>query len=345
MVSGVRFFAIVAAGLLAACSATSTMPRVPQRDTLRNVLIRQSTPQYEAVALPSGFVPNAIMQDGAIPGAIHGNAALYHDGELAVLGKYNGEPTQAMSANESGQVVGYASRRAVEYRNGVFSALPRVPNCQEKEEALSINDSGDVYGVCWKSGESDAPQIARFAPGSASLISGPLNGRGYSVDVNSSGEFAFTATIFAGYKSYAAFGTCLTSKALLPNYQYSGATSINDYGTIVGFLTNNSTFTQTNAFVHRFGEPVIVLPMVPTSTSMAASAINSYGTIVGTWSNASAANGIFLYKSGVVYDVTKSIKPADSYELLPGLADSGSFIVISTTNFRYALVRPEMANN
>src|SRR5579883_3279997 len=68
----------------------------------------QAPLHFVATALPSTFVPKAIMKDGQIPGNAGNFAAVYQHGKLRILGSYHGEQTFTTSVNSLGQAVGYA---------------------------------------------------------------------------------------------------------------------------------------------------------------------------------------------------------------------------------------------
>jgi hypothetical protein len=77
---------------------------------------RDHAMQFNAIALPGGFQPIAIMKDGAIPGSIRDHAAVFSHGRLKILKDYPGctigEQSQffvntATSVNVDGEVVGY----------------------------------------------------------------------------------------------------------------------------------------------------------------------------------------------------------------------------------------------
>jgi hypothetical protein len=333
----------ITASLLVACSAGGASPPLQQqsastRPLAVNAAIQYPTPQFKAVLLPSGFIPVAMMKDGQIPGSFGAGAAIYRNGKLVVLGQYNGQTTVATSVNSLGVAVGYASGTAtapaVEYANGKFSALPHVKNCQYADEADTINDVGDVYGTCFEFGESDSPQIARYRPGTPSLISGPFSGRGAMFNVNSSGTFVYSGYFFANDAMAAAYGTNLTAIALFPKLRWSQATWINDAGTVVGWRSNSTTASPfpERPYEYPKGGPVKLLPMLTGATFMRPDGINKFGTIVGDWDN-----GVFLYKSGVMYDITNTTAPSLS-SAYPGLSDSGGFVANGTDGRIYLIV-------
>jgi uncharacterized membrane protein len=306
--------------------------------------VHYSSSEYKAVPIPTPFVPVAIKKDGRIPGSIYGRAAVYRSGTLTILGKYNGEPTYATDINSFGDAVGYAvtntGYRAVEYADGAFIALANVLNCPVDPvgyDGLVIDDLGDIYGACLPSDKSDAPYIARYKPGTPSVLTAPAVNTGYGLSVNGSGTFIYSAAEYAS-DGAATSGTGLKGAYLPLSYMYSTASWINDAGTIVGALTNNTnTYTPMNAYIYPKGGPLKILPLLNNAASMSASGINRHGTVIGSWSN-STTSGIFRYKSGVLSDITPSIVPAGNYGALPGLADSGAFV--ATANGQYYLIKP-----
>src|SRR5579872_1258256 len=351
--------AVFAVSLFSACSGTAAPPvqqRSPALAHAVNALAGSSAPQYQAVSLPTNFVPNTIMKDGRIPGYVStsagASAAIWRSGTLRIVGQYKGYPTFLTGVNSSGDAVGYASVPTktccgtpfIQYANGRFSAVPNISNCYDTldgggDRPVTINDAGDVYGTCWRGNESEAPSAARFAPGTPAFISGSLYGRGGGFgNVNSSGEFAYTAFLLPA-EPKAASGEGLVAARVQTGYSFSWATWINDAGTVVGSATDSTTRKHIYTYVYPAGGPVKVLPLLGSATSMNPAGINKYGTIVGGWSDANASSGIFLYKSGLLYDVTNSITPAGSYSVAAtGIADSGAFI--GGANGQYYVIAP-----
>ncbi|HLI94452.1 MAG TPA: hypothetical protein VKT72_00005, partial [Candidatus Baltobacteraceae bacterium] len=130
----------------------------------------------------------------------------------------------------------------------------------------------------------------------------------------------------------------ISASAVLPaKYLFTMATWINDAGTIVGSLSKMSSppWTPFEAYVYPAGGSLKILPLLPGATQMFPVGVNKAGTVVGYWDN----NGLFLYKSGVLYNITNSIMPAGIYSPYPGLADSGDFVV-NSTNGHYYVIKP-----
>ncbi len=219
-------------------------------------------------------------------------------------------------------------------------AFARIPNCWYAI-ADTINDRGDVYGVCNDRNSNNAPEIARFSPGSPHRVNGPSGetspiAEGFLENVNSSGTFVYSAYA-RPEDSVAAFGKDVSAAALLPQYATSEATWINDAGTVVGSFSTTWPFSPQSAYVYPAGGPLKVLPQVDNATRMEAAGINKYGTIVGTWCNTNNSTcGIFLYRFGVMSDITQSI-PITANNVYPGLSDSGQFVVSTATEQKYVI--------
>jgi hypothetical protein len=291
------------------------------------------------------------MKDGQIPGFIgkeNPAGAVYRNGNLIVLGRYKDIPTFVTSINSRGDAVGYALGKSVynalpvEYHNGAFVVLPQVPNCASGAAADTINDRGDIYGTCSERGELNSMQIARYKPGTPTLINGPFNGRGDWSIVNSSGMFVYSGYFFANEGHQAARGVGTTALAVLSSrIPWSTAAWINDAGTVVGSLSYNKTaFRPLRAYIAPKRGPVTVLPLLPKASAMSPAGINNSGEIVGGWDN-----GLFLYKNGRLYDISKSISPAGTYNPTGGLSDSGSFASFAPQTRQGYIIEPVRGND
>src|SRR5579872_2407564 len=119
---------------LPACNSKSQLA-LPAQGTFARNSLANAAPAFLAVPLPRPFKPHAIMSDGKIVGSSSGAAAVYYNGTLAVLGRYNGLPTYATSINDAGVAVGYADLKSrphnvpLEFSGGTIARLPFVHEC------------------------------------------------------------------------------------------------------------------------------------------------------------------------------------------------------------------------
>ena len=311
---------------------------------------------FNAVLLPKGFKPYAIMSDGQIAGARGNDAAIYRGGRLIDLGNYRGEPTVATSINSLGEAVGYSITggvtvsRALKFLNGSISVLPYVGGNSQANEAITINDRGDIYGPAYEpSGQTGSPINLRYGPGKPSLLGGDTEGRGTVYNVNALGEYSYTFWIYPDdvFAAFRAEGTSAPTQ-LFPQYVWSSATWVNDSGTIVGAVARTDVypnFVPTVAYEYpAIGRPTY-LPSLTGANEMTPAGINKTKQVVGNANNSNnpAYNHIFFYSSGRMHDIAKSILPTGAYCcVLPGLSDAGAFVAsISngiTTN--YYVVKP-----
>jgi probable HAF family extracellular repeat protein len=204
------------------------------------------------------------------------------------LGNLGTGASIAAGINASGQVVGYLNGgRAFLYTPGTgmvsFSALGGTFN-----DALAINDAGQIAGIAYAAGEDNAEYAFLYTPGTCEISQaacavnlGTLGGPdSYAFGINNTGQVVGYSYDAPGYVK--AF--LWTSEAGMKNLGTLGSDSsyafgVNDAGQVVGYDR------LMGAFLYSGGTMVNLNTLLPANSGWqlsAAYAINNSGQIAGS---------------------------------------------------------------
>jgi hypothetical protein len=320
---------------------------------------------YVANPLPANFVPSAIMRNGRIPGSFGKQAAFYQHARIYQLGSFKGLNTTALFMNDRGEAVGYAGPLvdALLFANCTIVELQPQPTGPDgpyvTNVATAISDTGAIYGN--SNFLTGFYETVQFSPHHAAVRLpdqpvGLTEAIGFIDDINRSGTFAYQHTF--GDAPVPPVGA--VGKGLLTSYPFnqraSGATSVNDHGTVAGYIdpvdepyTDAPDFPNFKAFV-RAGGSLTILPYLPGATIMEATGLNNHDDAVGStgcqWDalpllgRPGCLGGVFVYTHGKLYDAAKLLPTLFSspVSLLSGLSDHGEFVVMKGST--YYLVSP-----
>ncbi len=208
---------------------------------------------------------NGALEDlGTLPGT--GNTQFSHDNRLS---------TSAYAVNDAGTAVGISRGNVMIYEDGVMRGL----NKEGAQEALGINNLGQIVGLARSSNSSSATYHAFLMTGNSLIDLGALDDQGFSY-----------------------------------------ATAINEVGTIVGGSQTASGVMR--PFVYEAGV-MRNLGTLPGQVGCVAMAINNNGTVVGGCDTIP-----FIYKDGVMSDLTELAPPGFQLYLATGINDGGQIVGI-----------------
>lgn len=278
----------------------------------RRALLAFGTPLLSAVSLAAQTPTFSVQLLGNIPGGVRayvsgineigdavGSAGLgtstcpyecaviWHDGTPTLLAVDAVFGSQAVAINNAGQVVGNAFTTnadgagqtiAVVWNNGTPTLLPGPSPQYTQTTATSINDSADIAGYAFESGDVgyEAIQWTGLTPTVLGTESGCTDGSfATAINVNSTvvgynacpGQFPSVydaATVWHG----------TTATLLGDGVPYA----VNNAGLVVGVGTNGAA----TAWVHGVVTLLQVLPGASNSADSFATAINNRGIIVGS---------------------------------------------------------------
>jgi hypothetical protein len=357
--------------LLANCAGAGTnltpqrAPAVPGASSAGAMFETEAlaAPKYTAEQCP--LTPSAMMRDGQIPGADGNDAAVYDDGHLRNLGKYDGLPSAASWVNASGDAVGTVFDASNDSFHAILfnsdgahdlGELPPGPNGPNTDSGADVIDNGgEIYGFSSPAGLEGGPQLVRFSlsappvPLQPDSTSTPLTSYGTITDINDSGHFSVLSDISPPIGPFAAtgFGDELT---FMFGEHASASTGINDTDVITGYydpinepednLSRWTPFIKDKTGVH-------VLPRLSGANSVQPAGINDDGDVVGSSATYNSEGNrvgtptVFLYTGGHVYDVEKllSLSFGTTFTVLSGISNAGSFIVESASTGKCYLLK------
>lgn len=259
------------------------------------------------------------------------HAFVGNGGALTDLGTLGGSYSSAVSINDHGQIVGNSylsgdlSYHGFIVSGGSMSALPGPDNLQ----ASAINNAGSVAGAMPVS-TADGNQVHAFTYSNGSytdLGMLPIGDGSRALGINGAGDVVGAANnVIGGAPNFPEDpflyhnGKMIDLGTLDPNGIWSGATSINDHGQIVGYAglgpdpANPADIYPHTAFLYQNGKLVNLGGLAPHWSSSAAD-INNLGQIVGAAGIADGLSHGFLYQNGKMIDLNSLIDPASGWTI------------------------------
>jgi hypothetical protein len=325
-----------------------------------DVVGRSHAMQFNAIALPQGFRPIAIMKDGAIPGSIGDHAAVFSHGRLSLLKDYPGctigKQNQdfintATSVNMRGEVVGYCNYHnvpsasapsfvgiALYYKNGNVKALPypiQDSTLGASVFSMSINDVGNIVGGINQTGNFTSALYRLYTDGTQATVI--ADAFGFIETINDKNEVANTQGAATCCQATITSITGQSTLLIGPEPLCSISAWINDRNAVVGA----DGCSTPRAYLYS-GCGVTYLP----APAREATGINNAGDIIGA-----EVSGLFLYKNGTLNSISPDIRPSDNYSVLTadcvacfapylgGLSNRDEFIA-TTPSGQFYLVKP-----
>jgi probable HAF family extracellular repeat protein len=239
-----------------------------------------------------------------------------------------GRDSGANAINDLGQVVGNASdssgvNHAFLYSGGSMSALSGGSSMQ----ANGINNSGTIVGSMFVTTPDDSYMHAYSLSGGTLSDLGTLSygdgSRAFAVN-NHGTVVGAAANVFNGFPNrpedpFIFQGGVMTGLGNLGG-PWSAATSINDYGQVVGFLGVSSLpgdpgeIYPTTAFLYANGEMTVFGGTTPAWSSLAYD-INNLGQVVGAFRPEPGIDHAFLYENGELTDLNTLIDPVSGWTI------------------------------
>jgi probable HAF family extracellular repeat protein len=296
-------------------------------------LLASADPRYAVtVVAGAGSWANDLNNAGQVVGYLstgsnyHG--FVYTGGVLTDIGTLGGSDSGANAINDLGQVVGNASdgsgvNHAFLYSGGSMSALSGGASMQ----ANGINNSGTIVGSMFVTTPDDSYMHGYSLSGGTLTDLGTLSyGDGSrAFAINGQGDIVgAAANVFNGAPNrpedpFIFSGGVMTGLGNLGG-PWSGATSINDHGQVVGFLGVNSLpgdpgeLYPTTAFLYANGTMTVFGGTAPAWSSLAYD-INNLGQVVGAFRPTPGNDHAFLYENGEMIDLNTLIDPASGWTI------------------------------
>lgn len=232
-----------------------------------------------------------------------------------------GTTSQGLGINNTGQAVGYSNvplgQHAFLYSGGSMSDLLGAFHAAQggSSQAFGVNDAGQATGLVRLSANGSLPRGFLFDAGAVTVFGtlggtfsqgNALNGSGQVVGVSSTAAGANHAFLWQG--------GVMTDLGVLPGGgTISSAADINNLGQVVGFSNVPGTFTQVQrAFLWTSQGGMVDLGTLGGATSQARS-VNDSGTVVGMSTTASNQARPFIYRNGVMTDLTTLLPAGHCY--------------------------------
>jgi probable HAF family extracellular repeat protein len=237
-------------------------------------------------SFPNSVVASGINDSGQIVGGF--NDSLGTHGFLDTGGSFTtidvpfGGITFASGINDSGQIVGGSSLGAFVDTGGSFTFI-NVPGANFTEEALGINNSGQIVGVF---NDTLGLGVHGFLDtgGNFTTIDVPFGGITFAFGINDSGQIVGYSLLGAFLDTGGSFSTIA-----VPGAMFTTASGINNSGQIVGDFIDNLGI---HGFVDTGGSFTTI--DVPGAIFMEAFGINDSGQIVGLFTDAGGDSHGFL---------------------------------------------------
>ena len=243
-------------------------------------------------------------------------ATITHRYFVTNLGTLGGTQSFAYALNNSGHVVGFsrtagdASGHSFLYRNGRMTDLyPFNSQSVVTVGPTDINDAGQIASGLLVGGVY-TPAILDSRSGDLTLLGSlggvtPFGFTGVATAINTLGD-----AVGYSYIDSVNRHAFLYSRGAMTDIGsfggYSGALSINDEGTIVGFASDRDNGSA-RAFVYSHGA---MIDIDPVGFESSANAINNRGQVVGEFLTADQSSfHAFLYSEGVFNDLGSAESP------------------------------------
>ncbi|MCA0360364.1 MAG: PEP-CTERM sorting domain-containing protein [Armatimonadetes bacterium] len=312
-----------------------------------------ATPHYEVV------------QIGNLPGTSKGNVVAINNNNVVAGNSFAGNEIQmfrwseangmsssgfphhdriiANDINDAGQIVGLSylgGMQGMRHEPGLMIGFAPAPG-HVYSRGLGINNLGQMVGTSVTN--QGVEMAARFPGGWGELLPnyGPQENSA-ARRINDAGD-AVGHTDLAGTNRAALFrsnNTLVDLHAMLAGSIYSRAMDINDSGRIIGFTTNNASFTQ--GFLINFESGVTTIDPLSGHDFLYLDAINATGQIVGTSkrSSGSASDAVIWDSTLGLTPLNTLIDPNSGWELrqATGINNNGYIVGMGTfqgveTNF------------
>ncbi len=312
-----------------------------------------ATPHYEVV------------QIGNLPGTSKGNVVAINNNSVVAGNSFAGNEIQmfrwseangmsssgfplhdriiANDINDAGQIVGLSylgGMQGMRHEPGLMIGFAPAPG-HVYSRGLGINNWGQMVGTSVTN--QGVEMAAKFPGGWGELLPnyGPQENSS-ARRINDAGD-AVGHTDLAGTNRAALFrsnNTLVDLHAMLAGSIYSRAMDINDSGRIIGFTTNNASFTQ--GFLINFETGVTTIDPLSGHDFLYLDAINATGQIVGTSkrSSGSASDAVIWDSTLGLTSLNTLIDPNSGWELrqATGINNNGYIVGMGTfqgveTNF------------
>jgi probable HAF family extracellular repeat protein len=286
-----------------------------------------AAPSYTVIDL-GGTTSNAhaVNASGQVAGVTNGNACLWTNGTMNVLGTLGGVMSNSYDINASGQVVGcvyegapnYVTHAFV-YSDGMMSLLDPFSVSNKPtawSQANGINDGGQIVGSAINANGNNDAFI--YSNGTVTDLC-----VGSAININANGQVVGADTTNGKPMAFLYSNGTMTHLGTLPNYTYGSiAFAINADGQIAGtsYYTNNQ---YARAFLYSNGT-MTDLGMLRGYLQSWAYGINDNGQVVGEVATSSGNSTAFLYNNGTMTDLNKLIDPASGWTLVNANAINNS---------------------
>ena len=346
-----------AADLADYLSNSNTLPPVPPGflDYLQGIADGSSI--QTSMAMPSQSRSQARPSDSA-PAYQIPAPQYYSVIDLGTLG--SGNQSYAYGINNAGTVVGasYIDNSykwdAFEYLSSPMQDIALVTSGLSFNLANGINDSGRIIGVGSILPNGGLAHVLQYFNGSVVDLAPGLGFNCYATGINSLGQVAGYCypEVFIDIPSgpgdptpsqvndaFLISGGLMMDLGTIAGFSSSKAYGVNDNGQVVGY-SQNSTYSQTHAFVYSSGGPMVDLDSALGGTDYSiAYSINNSGQMVGV------ANNAFIYNvaNGQMLELGALGDPANNYSIAYSINNSGAAVgsvYINDTGDNHAFAYP-----
>jgi probable HAF family extracellular repeat protein len=280
-------------------------------------------------ALPFGFNPIAVNDQGQAAGRMNGRAARAESsGAVTDLGTFSGSPSSdSFAINNLGQVVGmYAQDRVDEEPEAILfdptTGLRSLGTLGGSvSRALGINDTGQIVGDSGTNIQGQGSHAFRLDPGGVMRDLGTLGGSYSSARAINNAGLVVGESNFSPDLPFTAHAFRTDVAGVMHDLgtlggTFSRANAINAAGDAVGYAA-----TAGDAVAHAFLAPaaggLIDLGTLSAGQSSIATGLNDAGLIVGnSFSGTSTPGTPFLYANGHMADLNTLLAAGSGWTLL-----------------------------